>query len=116
MRLNLRLKENSDFFGDADNKIAICSTGLHDWFDFPQAAKKITLDLSNEVTDGYSEDSASVYYYPSAKACFKYDTYGLTKDGMFEELAVLDYTIEVIIGRMDLPPQGILYVSLEYEE
>jgi len=105
--------KNDAFFRDTDNRVVVCSTELHDWFEFPQDVKQVTLALSQE-TNG--EDSVAVYYYPSVNTCFQYDTYGLTKCGMFESLTVLDRVIDYVVGQMDLPAQGVLNVSVEYAE
>ena len=118
MRIDLNITEYDGFFRSTDNKIALCFGELYEWFDFPEDVKAITLALSKENT--FDEETVSVYYYPSAHPSTyrkqRYDTYGLTKNGMFLCLGVLDHVVRHIVKQMDLPPQGILYVSSEYEE
>ena len=116
MRIHLSIQKGSLFFRDNDKDIAICSEGLYDWFDFPEDVREITLDVSREATYDHGEESVVIYYYPAACTCFQYDTYGLTKDFTFERLNVLDKAMEYIVQQMALPPQGVLYVSLEYTE
>jgi len=117
MKIALNIKKGDEFFKSTDNKVLICSEGLEEWFDFPRGVENITLTVSREVA--CDEDSINIYYYPSVHGVYKedtYDTYGLTQNGVFEDLCVLDHSMRHVIKQMDLPSQGILNVALEYEE
>lgn len=115
MKIDLKRNSGDWFFRDGDRVVSICYEKLVDWFDLPEDVKNITLDVSAANFD-IGEESVSVYYYPSVHEGFLYDTYGLTKEGMLESLNVLCPTVKYIVQQMDLPPQGVLYVSLEYME
>jgi len=117
MKIELSIKKGDEFFKSNDNKLLICPEGLEEWFDFPGDVDKVTLVVSEQVTCG--EDSINIYYYPSVHGVYQedtYDTYGLTQNGVFEDLCVLDRVVRHIVKQMDLPSQGILNVMLEYEE
>ena len=113
MKIDLKRHAGDWFFRDDDRVVSICYEKLVDWFDLPEDVKNITLDVSGDFDLG--EESVIVYYYPSAHEGFLYDTYGLTKEGMLESLNVLCPTVAYIVQQMALPPQGVLFVTLEYE-
>ena len=111
IRRELVRQEGRRFFKDAD--IAVCARGLQEWFDIPSHVGNITLEVS-EHSD-FEDTALYVFYYPSVHDRLL-DCYGLTRKGHFEALIMSACTIKYLVQEMDLPPQGVLNISVEYEE
>jgi len=108
--MRIEINKCTDFFRSTDDKLVICSEGLKEWFDFPVGTEKVTLVLSGQFTRG--EDSINIYYYPSVRRVYRqdtYDTYGLTQNGVFEDLCVLDRVMRHVVKQMDLPHEILNY-------